>query len=229
MAKKRPARKRHPPRQPTEPPPKQSKATGLKSLSELVVLTGVRAGTIVQAVREGFVAATVRGQYQLGPALLGLIKFLFSREGKLPIYDNTAQCSEMTGIPVVAIKAARKQGKIGQDSSSISLAMLLKVLFEKDSENWVEMRNKFAALAEKDAYELQTGKSFAADVVAHTIKRGLADLFRLMDQRSNVDLPPVLKGMDEAGMQAELVRSDERLKKKLAVEWKPLMRNGEAK
>src|SRR5438046_527300 len=99
MARK-PARKRT---RKVGPEPAREKAqatdTGLRSLSQLIVLTGVPQGRIMQAVREGFVAATVRGQYQLVPALLGIIKFQNSRADKLPIYDNAAQVFAATGIP----------------------------------------------------------------------------------------------------------------------------------
>jgi hypothetical protein len=200
----------------------------LKSVAELVQLTGVSAGQIAVAVRTGFVAAAQRGRYQIGLALVGLIKFLNARVGTLPTYDNPAQCSELTGIPLAAIKAARRAGKVGQDGR-ISLAPLLKVLFDDHGENWIEMQSKFAALREKGRYELETGEMIPKSDVAAAIQRANAVFWRMMDQRSNVDLPPLLEGLDALQRQQELVRSDTELKKAWCGELATLTRNGEAK
>ena len=182
----------------------------------------------MQAVREGFVAATVRGQYQIGPALLGIIKFLNSRQDKLPIYDTPAQCSSMTGIPLGAIRQARRIKQLGSNNL-ISLDILLRVLFADNGENWTEMQSKFAALRQKQLYEQENGMWIAKSEAAHTIKRGLAGFFRSLEQRSNVDLPPTLVGLEASEIQRELVKSDDELKNNLLKEWSLLARNGEAK
>lgn len=235
MAKKRQPKakpkssKPHPkPAKPAAVKPQPSEATGLKSLAEIVQITGVPVGMISVAVRTGFLPAGVHGRYQVEPTLIGLVKFLHDRQAKLPIYDNPNQCAEMTGIPLSAIKAARKSGKVGQDGR-IALAMLLRVLFGSKSENWIEIRDKFTALQAKADYELQTGETLPRSDVAAAIQRASSVLFRMMDQRSNVDLPPALEGMDAARMQTALVRSDAELKKAWSLELETLARNGEAK
>ncbi len=184
----------------------------------------------MQAVREGFLVAAVKGKYQLGPALLSIIKFLNSRADKLPTYDNAAQCSAMTGIPVDVITQARKIKLLGPGGDNrIALATLLQVMFESRGENWKEMTSKFDALEKERMFKERSGVLLPKSDVAYTIKRGLSGFFRALDQRSNVDLPPALVGLDAAEMQRELVKSDEELKKNLLREWSLLARNGEAK
>src|SRR5881394_414834 len=115
----------------SDKPQEDKSDTGLRSLPQLIVLTGVPQGRIMQAVREGFVAATVRGQYQLGPALLGIIKFQNTRQDKLPTYDNAPQCSAATGIPESVIREARRVKPLGSDNR-ISLEILLRVMMDRN-------------------------------------------------------------------------------------------------
>src|SRR5881394_2406963 len=159
----------------SDKPQEDKSDTGLRSLPQLIVLTGVPQGRIMQAVREGFVAATVKGRYQLGPALLGIIKYFNSRADILPTYDNAAQCSAMTGIPVDVITQARKVKLLGPGGDNrISLAALLQVMFESRGENWTEMQSKFSALREKRRFEQEDGMWIEKSEASQTIKRGLA-------------------------------------------------------
>src|SRR6266576_1824883 len=186
MARK-PARQRNRKAGPEPAKEKSQSDSGLRSLPQLIVLTGVPQGRIMQAVREGFLVAAVKGKYQLGPALLSIIKFLNSRADKLPTYDNAAQCSAMTGIPVDVITQARKIKLLGPGGDNrISLETLLQVMFESRGENWTEMQSKFSALREKRRFEQEDGMWIEKSEASQTIKRGLAGVFRMLDQRSNV-------------------------------------------
>lgn len=200
----------------------------LRTLAEMVSETGVSAGQIAMAARGGYVVATVRGKYDRDQTLLGLIRYLQSRVGQLPIYDNDSQCSSATGIPISTIRQTRKRHQIGPNRA-VGLEALLKAMFASNGEDPAAMKSEYAALNEKMDYEQKAGLLVRKSDVAHTAIKGLSVLFRMMDQRSNVDLPPVLAGLDPADMQRELVKSDDELKANIRREWSDLMRNGESK
>lgn len=200
----------------------------LRTMAELVAETGLSAARIAMAARGGFIAQTVRGRYDRIPTLLGLIRYGESCRGQLPVYDNAAQCSSATGIPIATINQAKRKSSLGT-SSNISLSILLGVLFSQNGENVSEGKDKYSLLREKQRYEKEAGLLIPKSDVAHDVKRGLSVLFRQLDQRSNVDLPPALKGLDAAEIQQELVKADEELKSVLMREWSALMRNGEVK
>jgi|SRR2546426_2535390 len=223
MARKRPAKV---PKKAAPPPAAQPKSK-LISLAQLVAATGVSAGHIARAAKLGHVKSAARGQYEFGPALLGLVRYQQAHWDQLPTYDNAAQCSAATGIPVPVIKQARRAIQLGH-GGSIALGPLLKAIFESHGENWTEMQNKFAALRERSRFERENGEVLEKSETSHAIKHGLAGLFRRMEQRSNVDLPPALVGLNAAEIQRELVRSDDELKSNLVKDWALLARNGEA-
>jgi hypothetical protein len=238
MAKKRQPRKKptptpkptpkaaKPPEAESSPPPK--KDAGLKSVAELAQLTGVSPGQIAVAVRTGFVAPAQRGRYQLGPALVGLIKFLNARVGTLPTYDNVEQCASATGIPVSVIKQARRSKQLGP-VGGIPLAPLLKVLFEEHGENWAEMQNKFSALREKGRYEQEAGELLPKTDVARAIAKGTALLFGLIDRQATLEFPPMLVGLNERECQNVLVTGAESLKANFKNELDHLTGNGNGK
>jgi hypothetical protein len=202
--------------------------TKLVTLAQIVSATGISAGHIARAVKGGFVIPAGRGQYEFGPTLLGLLRYQQAHWGELPLYENAAQCSAATGIPMAVIRQARKTMKLGK-SGWIELKVLLSAIFAGHGENWTEMREKFAALREKQNYEREHGEVLVKSEASHTIKHGLASFFRALEQREDVDLPPLLEGMSAAEMRAELNRSRTKLTNQLVADWSLLMRNGEAK
>ena len=198
------------------------------TMAEAVALTGVSPGHVARAVKLGHVKPVRNGKYEREALLIGLVKYQAANWGQLPVYDNAVQCSVATGIPLDVIRKARMSARLGQ-GGWIELGALLKAIFAANGESSDEIKRHFAALREKLNYQRENGEVLMKGPTAHTIKKGLADLFRGLDQRSNVDLPPALEGLNAAAMQRELVKSDNKLKAKLIADWSLLMKNGEAK
>lgn len=209
---------------------KKSTDQNLKSLSELAQVTGISAGKIGQAVKEGFVAKTAAGQYQLGPALLGLIRFLDSKASTLPTYDSVSQCAAATGIPASSIKQARRLTKEPFRGTRISLGPLLRAIFEqRGAEDWKALHEQWSAMREKIALDNDLKLRLDKAEVGHAIARGISSIFSELDQQTEVELPPMLKGCDEETIRNRLREAREKLRSSLAAEWSKLMHNGNAK
>src|ERR1044072_4622106 len=180
---------------PEPQPPAAKPDPGLKSLSEIVTLTGVPAGKISYAVKEGFIASTVRGRYQLGPTLVGLVKFFAARAAQLPVYDNASQCSAATGIPIPVIKQARKTKSLGH-GGNVSLATLLQVIFEQGADqDWPKLKAKFAALREQTRHERETGALIPQVEVAGSLRASGTSIKSILRQRLENEYPAFVSGL----------------------------------
>ena len=183
------------------------------SLSEVAKRTGVSVGMIVQAVKEGFIAASAKRQYLPAPTLLGLIKFLWKRLGTLPSYDNMKQCSAATGIPISIIKRVRRSSREAFQDTRISLGPLLKAVFEEKNEvDYQALKTKCEALIAQIELEKAQGLKLDKNEVSIAIRRAVSEFWFAYDRASELELPPLLKGCDEEAIRKHLVEAGSKMK-----------------
>ena len=205
-------------------PAEETQEPKLWSFSEIVKRTGVSTGTLQIAIKEGFVTAAMRHKYHPAVTLIGLIKFFQTRYGKMPTFDNAEQCSAATGIPVSAIKQVRRSSQAAFMGKRIDLAKLLRDLFAlREEKDWRKEREE----AEARSAIVQARKDENAVLIKADVKQAInaamSKLFLALSQRSEVGLPPLLKGCDELTIRNHLLASDEHLKSILAAEWGKLL------
>src|SRR5438034_988314 len=114
----------------------------IKTLPELLELTGITPATMRRAMVHGFVTKS-RAELNLLDALVGLVKFFNSLYtlSELPTYENIHQCSTRTGIPESVIKEARRAQPEVMALNRIALEPLLRWIFSQDADgearvNW---------------------------------------------------------------------------------------------
>jgi hypothetical protein len=197
------------------PPPKDS---GDRTLADLCKLTGLSAGRIAQAVKEGHVVKTGRGVYSVSAAIKGLFKFFDSHWGKLPTFDNVEQCSEQTGIPVSIIKGVRRKSKAPFVNQRIHLAPLLKEIFSETEDgdtNWKNVKDKWDALFSKARTERALELSMDRDQTARAIDEACAKYFQVRERWDQLEGPSSLKGCNEEQIRERLADASKRMDKAL--------------
>ena len=141
-----------------------------------------------------------------------------------------AECEAQAHIPRSILKSARKESAESFRAHRILLGPLLKWIFSKaaDSVDWGAHLRKFQALREELKYDADKKLVLDKAEVAFGINKGMSLLFSLLDRRSNLELPPALKGLDEVQIQRRLLASDEALKQVLRAELGKFAANGKA-
>jgi hypothetical protein len=183
------------------------------SLSEVVKKTGLSTGQVQQAVKEGFLAVTVKGKYNPAATLLGLIKFLAKRVGTLPTYDSMAQCAAETGIPLGVIKQVRRTSRQAFRNTRISLQALLKEIFTAKKEmDYQALETKCTALLAQIELEKAQGLKLDKNEVRVAIRRAVSEFWFAYDRAAELELPPLLKGCDEDAIRRHLVETGGKMK-----------------
>lgn len=148
----------------------------------------------------------------------------------LPIYDSIAQCSAATGIPQAVLKKAKRAGCVGFRSNRVDLARVLPFIFALDgSEDWKDVGAKWSALNEQLDYERRKEIVVEKDPVGRGIQGAEAVLFGALDRTFLSELPPLLKGKDEAAIRAECLAKIEGMKTQLRADLTAALKAGKCK
>ena len=181
----------------------QAAGGALKSLPELLALTGATAADVAQAVKAGHIAKPDKGRYNLGPALIGLIKFYRARAadvGSFPHYTSMAECAAHTGIPVSVLKSGKKSADCDAFKwGRVDTGKFIRWLFaSQKEENWKGHYDKYHALREELRHSHESGDTLTKAEVMHAVSKGSSAFFSVLEEMAN-KLPPHVKGMDEQG------------------------------
>ena len=101
--------------------------------AQLARLSGLTERRLRELAGEGWLPKSVEGQYQLVPAIQGLLRYYREREQQRTVqdsYDSIGACSAATGIPVTVLKHAKRQGCGAFRGSRVYLAPLIRWIFE---------------------------------------------------------------------------------------------------
>ncbi len=134
------------------------------------------------------------------------------------VFDSISQCSAVTGIPVAALRAAKKADDPPCPAfrhSRVDLVAYLKWRFglsEDAIEDWGNDLKMWKAKREKIAHDKDAGTVADRSEVTFAVGKAMAVLFSSMDRQFGNSLPPVLKGLDEAGIQQRLLSAVETFK-----------------
>ena len=100
---------------------------------QMAKLSGLTERRLRELATEGHFPKPVDGHYQLVPTIQGLLRFYRERDQQRlmqDVYDSIGACSAGTGIPVTAIKHAKRSGCSAFRGGRVYLAPLLRWLFE---------------------------------------------------------------------------------------------------
>ena len=135
---------------------------------------------------------------------------------ELPIFDSIAACSNVTGIPVTAIRWAKRNGCPAFRSSRVYLGELLPWLFGRkdagETGKWQDDLIEAKAKRERIRLDRDEGRVIDRDFVRIGIQRGVAVLFGSLDRHFLNELPPALKGLDEVAIRDRSRAQIERMK-----------------
>ena len=186
-----------------KPPDPQS-----RTLPEIAALTGVPIWHLTQAAKAGAISKDGNKRYALGPTLVAIIKYQHAERAKLPAYSSIAQCALATGIPETRIKTAKKADKsIVGAGNMIHLGPLLRALFTggiEDEEDWAKMRLRGQAIQEDVEAKIALEETLEKEKVGWSIRKAVALFFSTLERGIEIELPPELKGRDEAASAAEI-------------------------
>jgi len=193
---------------------KPESAGALRSLTQVAQIVGLPPATVVQATKEGFLTADTRRRYHVGQAIRDLFRYYQDLSSRLPVYENMNQCSAATGIPLTVIKSAKRgAAKLGT-ASRIDLGALLRQVFDGSKEqDWRKLREKCDALRSEAELEKVRGEVLDREQVGMAIRTCVSTFWHALDRAADLELPPALKGKDEAAIRVELKAAIERMKK----------------
>lgn len=132
-----------------------------------------------------------------------------------------ASCHKSTGIPLAALKKAKRSGcdAFGANSS-VDLGRLLKWVFSEGEDtdmgiDWIREKAKTQTLRERIKLAQDERNVIDRDEVSAGIKAGVAILFSDLERIFASELPPVLKGLDELSIRAKVLSEIETMKASL--------------
>lgn len=199
------------------------------SAATLSELTGIPIPQLVKLAKQNYFPRASGDEYPLRKAIKGVCKWYSDQlEHALPAqYDTMAQCAARTPIPLSVLKDAKRAGCEAFKHSRVYFQPLLEWLFsdrnDEDPEEGKKVFDHYHGLREKLKHERESNQSLTKDDVTFVLNKGMALLFSLMDRRSNIELPPALKGLPETAIQKRLVDSDEALKNAVRGEFSKLI------
>jgi len=209
----------------------QAAGGALKSLPELLALTGATAADVAQAVKAGNIAKPDKGRYNLGPALIGLIKFYRARAadvGSFPHYTSMAECAAHTGIPVSVLKSGKKSADCDAFKwGRVDTGKFIRWLFaSQKEENWKGRYDKFHALREELRHSHEAGETLDKGEVSFALGSALGVLFSALDSNATNYWPPRLKGLEPQKIQEELLSGIGKMKAEMRAGLQALVENG---
>jgi len=151
---------------------------------------------------------------------------------ELPIFDSIAACSNVTGIPVTAIRWAKRNGCPAFRSSRVYLGELLPWLFGRkdagETGKWQDALIEAKAKRERIRLDRDEGRVVDRDFVKAGIQKGVAVLFSALDRHFLNELPPVLKGLDEVAIRDRARAQIQRMKTDVLKQFETVFEEEEA-
>ena len=139
---------------------------------------------------------------------------------ELPEFASISACSGATGIPVAALKKAKKGGCPAFASSGrVYLGPLLRWMF-KDGEgadvdlgiDWIKEKAKTQTLRERVKLAKEQGSVMDIGRHRESVAMGQSILFAALDRIFASELPPILKGLSELEIRSKILVEIERMK-----------------
>lgn len=193
--------------------PAKADDSALRSLTQVAKFVGLPPAVVVEATKEGFLTADSKRRYHLGQAIRDLFKYAQARWEKLPVYENMHRCAAATGIPLTVIKSGKRFAKLGT-GNRIELARLLPAIHDASKgQDWRALREKCDALRAEAELEKARGETLDKEKVGLAIRQTVSAFWHALDRAADLELPPVLKGKDEAAIRDELHAMIKRMKK----------------
>ena len=150
-------------------------------------------------------------------------------------FPSMGNAAKIMGIPLADVKKAKRDGCKAFRGARVDRKMLLDWFKNKPAArpdlpidvNWSEERVKFQA--KRDALRLKKEEGQAIDFgeVRLCLGRGMASLFSTMERCFAVDLPPALKGLDEAAIQSRCSEMVETFKEAFKLELSKIINEDE--
>lgn len=135
-------------------------------------------------------------------------------------FDTMGACASATGVPLAALKQAKKLGCEAFRHGRVELFAFLRWWFaQQDSDvntDWNRELNRERALRERIRREADQGLVMDSEVVRAFQHHLMGYLFGELDRVFASELPPALKGMDEVGVRVRAQAEIEALKKRLS-------------
>ena len=131
------------------------------------------------------------------------------------VFDSINQCSSVCGIPVPALRAAKKAGCPAFRHSRVDLIEFLKWRFglpEDAVEDWGAKLSEYKARREKLRLEEDENRVVDRSAVTSGIAKGTAILFGELEKAVQT-LPPSLKGCAEIEIQQRMTQLVDTYKK----------------
>ena len=151
----------------------------------------------------------------------------------LPTYPSLAACSGATGIPLAALKKAKKAGcDAFTTNGRVTLAKLLRWVFAEGSEvdlgvDWIKEKAKTATLRDRIRLEEDRRRVIDMGLVREGLSTGMAVLFGDLDRILGNELPPSLRGIDELAIKRKVSAELERVKTTFRQRMEDLAKEGE--
>jgi hypothetical protein len=137
----------------------------------------------------------------------------------LPIYDSMQACHAATGIPLRAMKHAKKHGSDAFRSNRVDLGRLIRWLFAQGDDDsgidWNQELAKEKAKREKIKRLLDEKRVIDRDISRQLIQSGVSIIFTELERIFLAELPGAAKGMDERGIKGKAETAIEDLRKSL--------------
>lgn len=144
------------------------------------------------------------------------------------IFDSINQCSSVTGIPVPALREAKKAGCPAFRHSRVDLVAFLKWRFglpEDAVADWGAALEEYKARREKIKLDADLGLTLDKSSVTFAVGRALSMLFSNIDSQFGQLLPPALKGLSESEIQQRLLAAAESFKQAVRAELQTFVNN----
>ncbi len=188
-----------------------------KPLSDLLTLTTASEEDVRQAVKRGFVPKPEKGKYHLSRAVVGMVKYFKAQSaeaGALPVYDSMGQCAARSHVPLSVQKSAKRAGCPAFKWNRVALGPLLEWIFSKgeDAENWPTRLKRAEALIKEIALEKAKDETLDKADIHFAVSKATNLLFNELDRAANVELPPLLRGLDALDIQRALLLSNKKVK-----------------
>jgi len=108
--------------------------SGTISAAQMAKLSGLTDRRLRELAAEGWFPKVKDGHFELVPTIQGLLRYYRERDQQrilMDSYDSIASCASGTGIPVTAIKQAKRSGCSAFRGSRVYLAPLIRWIFEQ--------------------------------------------------------------------------------------------------
>ena len=190
--------------------------------SQLARLSGLSERRLRQLAAEGWFPRPTRSGYPLVPAIQGLLKFYRERDQRREVqdaYDSLAACASGTGIPLTALKHAKRSGCPAFRGSRVYLGPLLRWLFETPDRSPINYEQERAqhVLLQNAKLKVQLrqlkGELIPAEEVAHR-GRELGSAIRTVITRLH-RLAPSLEGHAVTVIETRLKEAEDEILQQL--------------